>query len=354
MKKIISFPHLGNYYIPVGYFINKITKCEVRIPPKITNKTKELGSKYSPDFVCSPFKFNLGNYIEALENGANVLIQAGGGCRYGYYGELQEKILRELGYKFEFINLIKNNHVSILNMYKFAKSINKNLNIFSFSYYLVNMALKILSMDNLDIYIRKNKGFEKEQGQFNKLYNKYLNKISVLNNPISIISHHIKYKKKLKNIILEKPNNYLKVAIIGELYTIMEKKASSNIEEKLIKEKIEVFRNTNLTYLLLKKRYKMKKMLRKYKNYITYPLGADGTESVILSEKLAQEKYDGIIHLKSFGCTPEINAMPILNKISKDYDIPIIYFSFDVLDNETNVNTRLEAFCEMIKHKKEK
>ena len=89
----ISFPHIGNYYIAINYLIKKLTKKEVLIPPKITRKTIDIGSKYSPDFVCVPFKYNLGNYIEALDQGANILLQAGGGCRYGYYFELQEKIL---------------------------------------------------------------------------------------------------------------------------------------------------------------------------------------------------------------------------------------------------------------------
>jgi len=53
-----------------------------------------------------PFKYNLGNYLEALENGANFLVQAGGGCRFGYYGEIQEQILRDIGYDFEFINIL--------------------------------------------------------------------------------------------------------------------------------------------------------------------------------------------------------------------------------------------------------
>ena len=69
----ISFPHIGNYYIPIGYLIKKLTKQEVIIPPKITRKTIDIGSKYSPDFVCVPFKYNLGNYIEALEKGATIL-----------------------------------------------------------------------------------------------------------------------------------------------------------------------------------------------------------------------------------------------------------------------------------------
>ena len=129
MNKIISFPHLSNYYIPIKYIIEKITKLQVYIPPYNNKQTISLGAKYSPDDICMPFKYNLGNYINALNNGANILVQAGGGCRYGYFAELQEQILKDLGYEFNFVNLIKNNHVSIKNMYKFAKQENEKLNI---------------------------------------------------------------------------------------------------------------------------------------------------------------------------------------------------------------------------------
>lgn len=122
MNKIISFPHIGNYYIPIKYLIKKITNCEVIIPPKNNKKTIELGSKYSPDGICMPFKYNLGNYLDALSSGANILIQAGGGCRYGYYAELQEQILKDLGYSFTFINLIQDNHVLSLNYTKKPKN----------------------------------------------------------------------------------------------------------------------------------------------------------------------------------------------------------------------------------------
>ena len=121
MYRVITFPHLGNYYIVFNYFLSNVTKKKVICPPPTTKRTIALGSKYSPDFVCVPFKYNLGNYIEALEKGANVLIQCGGGCRYGYYAELEEEILRNLGYEFEFYNLIKDNHLSLKKGYNFSQ-----------------------------------------------------------------------------------------------------------------------------------------------------------------------------------------------------------------------------------------
>ena len=354
MTKTITFPHLGDYYIPISYLLKNITKQNILIPPKITKKTIELGSANSPDYVCVPFKYNLGNFIEALDLGADTILQAGGGCRYGYYAELQEQILKSLNYKFTLINFIKDNHVSINNIYKFAKENNKSLTRINIYYYLLNTVLMVIIMDKLGKYPRENMGFELEKNSYinteKKLFLELQNKI----NPFKLLKIYKKYKRKYKNIKINKPKNCIKIGIVGELYSIMEPYCSSNVERKLASLGIEVHRFTTLTYLLFIKKYKLKYYLHKGKKYLKYHLGADATESVVLSNILAKKHYDGIVHIKSFGCTPELNAMPILEKISLDYNIPIIYFSFDANDNETGYNTRIEAFYDMLVQKKNK
>ena len=66
------------------------------------------------------------------------------------------------------------------------------------------------------------------------------------------------------------------------------------------------------------------------------------------------KKHDGIIHIKPFGCTPEISTIPIIDKICHKNNRPITYFSFDTLTENTGITTRIEAFYDMIKMKKEK
>jgi predicted nucleotide-binding protein (sugar kinase/HSP70/actin superfamily) len=125
------------------------------------------------------------------------------------------------------------------------------------------------------------------------------------------------------------------------------------LEKELGKMNIEVERNITATYLLFEKGKAEKKLLKNANRYIKYALGADGTESVAHSKEMCEKGFDGIIHIKPFGCTPEINAIPILQKISKDYNVPIIYFTFDMQTSETGVRTRLEAFYDMLIMKKE-
>ena len=301
-----------------------------------------------------PFKYNLGNYLDALNNGANILIQAGGGCRYGYYAELQEQILKDLGYNFKFINLIKDNHVSIIKLYKESKKLNKKLNIIKYLYYLLNTIIMIITMDKLEKYLRENIGFEKEKGIFEQTELNYHNTLKNNKlNTIKIIKLYYKYKKLYQSIPL-KEDNKLEILLIGDLYSLMDYEASNNIERNLAKEGIKIYRYTNLTYLLFIKKFMRPILLYKGRKYLKYTLGADGTESIIHALDHCKEGIDGIIHIKSFGCVPELNAISTLSKISEDYQTPIIYLSFDGENNISNIDTKIEAFKDMIIAKKKK
>lgn len=352
MTKIISFPHLGNYYIPLKYVITKLSKCEVIIPDRNNRQTIINGSKYSPDEICVPFKYNLGNYLDALNKGANILIQGGGGCRYGYFAELQEAILKREGYRFEFVNLIKNNHVSLIKLYKSMKKLNKKLNVLMFIYYLFQGILMIIFMDKLEKYLRENIGFEEIPNRFEKIERSFLNKYSQDKlGIVKIIKIYLKYRRLYHNIPLKNiPKK--EILLIGELYSLIDYESSHNLERTIAKKGFKVIRYTNLTYLLIIKRFMKPILLLKGRKYLKYLLGADGTESVVHSLEHAKKGVSGIIHLKSFGCVPELNAIPILNRISNDYQVPIMYLSFEGENNISNIDTKLEAFQDMINQNK--
>ena len=94
-------------------------------------------------------------------------------------------------------------------------------------------------------------------------------------------------------------------------------------------------------------------MLRTTRKYCKYSLGADGLDNVYRTIKLSK-KYDGIIHTKPFGCTPEIGAIPIIKKVAEEKKIPVIFFSYDAASSEEGIITRLEAFYDLIKFRREK
>lgn len=352
MNKIVAVPQMDNYYIPAKYLFSKISNIKLLEPIKITKKTIELGSKSSPDFVCTPFKYTLGSFIETLESGANVLVQFGGGCRYGYYSELQEQILKDLGYKFTYINLVSAGHTDLKKVYQEIKKIEPNLNLIKSLYYLLITIKMVNYMDKVDDYIRHNIGFEVNRGEFNKVKDEMLQSFSKSKSLYDLRKRYKKYFLKIRKIKVNKPENCMKVGIIGELYTIMEPFANYYLEEELAKHNIEVTRFTNVTYLLFQKKYKIKRYLKEAKQYIKYRMGADASDNIARTLEMCNKNYDGIIHIKSSFCTPEIGAMPIISKIASEYKIPVIFFSFDANTSKTGIKTRLEAFYDMLEMRK--
>ena len=351
----IAFPHMGDYYIPANFLLSHIFKnTEVIKAPKKKKKTIELGTKYSPEFICTPFKYTLGTMIECLEKNADILIQMGGGCRYGYYAPLQEEILKNLGYKCKVLNLVSEGEPNLKRINKLLKKIAPKYSKIKALYYSFITFKMVKYMDIIDNYIRENIGFEIEKGSFENLKNQMLVTFSHIKNYRELKRTYKRYLNKFHKIKVHKPDNRLKIGIIGELYTIMEPFSNYYLEKQLAQYHIEIKRFTNVHYLLFEKAKKYKKYQKYSKDYFTYNMGADAADNIARCKYLCENGYDGIIHIKSSFCTPEIGAMPIINKIASTYQKPVLFFSFDSATSETGIKTRLEAFYDMLEMRKEK
>ena len=101
----VTFPHMGNAWIVIQTLFESLN-VEVVVPPINSKRTLELGSRLSPESACLPMKLNLGNYIEAANQGADTIVTGGiGPCRFGYYGEIERKILQDAGYAYDLVTL---------------------------------------------------------------------------------------------------------------------------------------------------------------------------------------------------------------------------------------------------------
>ncbi|MCL2575608.1 MAG: hypothetical protein FWE33_04160 [Defluviitaleaceae bacterium] len=350
----ISFPHIGKNHIPVKKVMETLVGeyGEVILAPPITKRTIELGAKHSPEFVCVPFKYTMGNFIEALEAGANVLFQIGGDCRLGFYSEVQEEILREdLGFNFTF-HMLKITGGNAKGVYDCFKDMNPKLTMPKAAAALALCVRTIYAMDGVERYIRENIGFELEDGALEAIEKEFLKEIEKADSVLQIGGIYKRTMKKLEAVPINKPADAIKIGVVGELYVLMEPFSNYFIEKELAKFGVQVTRFITASYLIFSPQHNVKKILSQAEGYCEYEIGADGTDSVGKSVVFAKEGYDGILHLKPFGCTPEINSIPIVQRVSEDYEIPVLYFSFDSQTSETGVKTRLEAFYDMIQMKK--
>ena len=343
---VACFPHIANYAYAFKYVCEKGFEVKYLIPPPINKRTLELGSKNSPDYVCSPFKYCMGCYLEALDLGANCLMQIYGGCRLNFYGELNAQILHDMGYNFEFFDMAAVDWHSRKSIFENFKIINPEMSIVKVGL-AVPVTLKIIkTLDKLEDFIRRNVGFEVNDGEFDSTYKEFLSKLENISGgkELKILSKI--YWKKLNSIEVKKPAKTIKVGIVGDYYTVQEPFSNYFMEKELAKFGMEVYRRMNLTCTVIHNENKKKRKIAK--KYAKYNLGATANCTVAEAIEFAKEGCAGIIQVKSFGCTPEIDAMPILQNVGRDFNIPILHFSFDSQTSETGVKTRLEAFYDML------
>lgn len=68
----VTFPHLGSTYI-FCKAIAETAGIEYVLPRPTSNRTREIGYSTN-ESVCLPLKIILGNFVEALEDGADTII----------------------------------------------------------------------------------------------------------------------------------------------------------------------------------------------------------------------------------------------------------------------------------------
>lgn len=350
MRKV-AFPQISRYNYVIRYFVEAGLGQEYIMQPRMTRKTMDIGSRYSPDSVCTPFKSTLGSMIEALEAGADTLIMTMGLCRLGYYGELQEQIMRDLGYNFDFVNLAEYSTGKKRDYLKALKRINPKVNLAKFAIVAAEGLKMGEHIDEIIAEYYQNCGFEANKGQYKKVLNRFWYDMNMAKCKSDIENGYKCAKDAFHEIPLNKEKHPLRVGIIGEYFTVMDAFSNLDLEQKLADMRVEVHRWMNFTNR--NTHYSGEKNLNiRIRDLCKYEMGPTSTANIWCARDYAEQNFDGIIHVKSAGCTPEIDIMPVLQNIGSDYKIPILYLTYDSQTSDTGLMTRLEAFYDMIQMRK--
>ena len=346
----IALPRYGEYNCGMKYVVEQGFESTCILPPPLTKRSEELGAKNSPDFVCTPFKTTLGSMIEALEAGADTLVMVYGICRLSYYAELQEQILRDLGYEFDFVNLALYDTGKKKDLLRAAKAINPKANMAKVTKAFAEGIRMTEHLDEITAIYYQNCGFD-PSGTYRRAYKTFLTSMYMAQNLLDIESAYRAAKLAFAETPLEKPAHPLRVGIVGDFYTALDSFSNLEVEQKLADMGVEVWRWTNLTNRML--HYTGDKNLHvSVADRLTYNMGANSISDLWSAQSYAADGFDGILHIKSANCTPEIDIMPVLHNISSDYKVPVLYLTYDSQTSDVGLMTRLEAFYDMIEMRK--
>lgn len=357
----VTFPHMGNSYIPFRTLLGELG-LEPVVPPPITQRTISLGLKLAPEFVCFPLKVNLGNYIEAIEAGADSILMAGGSgpCRFGYYGELQREILHEAGYPIDLL-VLESPDAHFKDLWEKLKQFlpRHQVNDFIRAAYL--SWLKAKALDDFDKLINRIRPLEKWPGTTNKIQKKYYQALDDADLAANIKSVHRQGLAELRAVAVNPEIQPLKIMLLGEIYMVLEPQVNFQIERILGEMGVEVTRTIYFTewiheHLLLsiiKPDWNRKHYL-KAGPYLGNFVGGHGIETIAHTVDAGINNYQGVIQLAPFTCMPEIVAMQILPAVTRDLGIPVLTLIIDEHAGEAGIRTRLEAFIDLLNYRRKK
>ncbi|WP_231897366.1 hypothetical protein [Gordonibacter urolithinfaciens] len=348
-----AFLRYSYYDIVFKFFVEHVLDADYLPLPEPTKRTVELGSRNSGDSVCAPFKHILGDYIEALELGADVLVQFAGPCRLGYYGELQESILRDMGYEFEMLNFATVTGKPLTDYIEACKKkVNPNLSVPHGVRGMLAAFKMIEFLDEAQDFYLAHAGFEVEHGSFDRALAAYHAEMRATANERDIAEAQRRGLESLRGLPVCRPARPVRVGVVGEYFTAADPHSNLGLERKLLDLGVEVHRQLNMTNRNL--RYNERNLRTGISDYVRYDMGPTSSMTIAAALRYAQEGFDGVVHLKSSGCTPEVDCIPVLQQVSRDTGLPILYLSYDSQTSDTGLDTRLEAFYDMLAMKKEK
>ena len=362
-KKLkVAFPHMGNICIAWAAALKKVG-VEPFIPPYTSKKTLSLGTKHSPEAICLPYKLILGNFIEAIEGGADyvAMISSPGICRLGEYGSCIKNALTDLGYNAKYIELTL--YDGIQGMYRFLKEITGKNDPVLFMRAIVIAIRKVFVMDDLDARLSYLRAREVHSGEAEKYFNKAVKYIMEANSNRALDGAKKLAFDELNKTEIDANREVLHVDLTGEIYIVCDDFSNQNIVRELGKMGVEVRRSLTVSSFL--KDAIIPKMFRKgethlqranrmAKPYLLRDIGGDSLECVSDVVYADQRGIDGIIHVSPFTCMPEIMSQNIFPAMRENCDIPILPLIMDEQTGKAGYLTRLEAFVDLMRRRKRK
>lgn len=356
----VSFPHMGNAYIPLSALLSNLG-AEVIIPPRPTRRTIDMGALHAPEFVCLPFKVNLGDNLHALHMGSDTLAMVSGmwACRFGYYGRVQHKILRDVGFEFDSILLGRDGIRPVYN--KFKGTVDGNL-LRGWLKAIVAFKHKAEAMDALEQEVRVRRPLERARGSTSTALQQGLELLHEADSVKRTDAARDEALAMIREIEIEQPGAPpLNIALVGEIYALLEPSLNFDIERKLGEMGIRthpvmsvykwLFRPLKIDPSILVEERRARKTA---KPYIAYVLGGEEHQTITGTINAALQGYDGVIHLYPFTCMPENICRTILPQVESDYDIPVLNLCLDEHASPTGIATRLEAFVDLLKERRKK
>jgi predicted nucleotide-binding protein (sugar kinase/HSP70/actin superfamily) len=322
--------------------------------PKTTNATMKLGLQHSPEFACLPLKVTVGNLIEGLEAGADATLMVGGcgPCRFGYYADIQRRIIEGLGYEYEAITLEPPSQ----DFRRFLATLRRISG--DASYMTIWNAFKVSfrkgqAFDRIEKRALETRCYETERGAASAVREQAIKVVAAAKAPEEIIAAEAR-ALALFDEMPRRDIEPLKIGVVGEFYLLLEPFINFDIEEWLGERGVYIERSVYLTDWIGPSTknpvggHTDAFVAEAASPYLDYRVGGEGQATIGHTMIYKRAGFDGIIQLLPFTCMPDTIAKSILPAVCKAQDMPALTLIVDEQTGKAGVHTRLEAFIDLL------
>lgn len=152
------------------------------------------------------------------------------------------------------------------------------------------------------------------------------------------------HKKWLKLEVLPKDRlsstDNRNILVLGHTYNLFDEFINMNILNKLVERQINIYTAEDID----------DDQIQKFSDFTNKRMFWTHGRRIIgaANYSIINKKVDGIIYLSSFGCGLDSVLIYLVNKLAYQYKLPFMSLTLDEQTGEVGMNTRLEAFLDMM------
>jgi predicted nucleotide-binding protein (sugar kinase/HSP70/actin superfamily) len=226
--------------------------------------------------------------------------------------------------------------------------------------FALRRALRVLkAADEIDAEAYMSAGYEAERGVCKRLLTDCRREASACRGISQTLEALAGYRARLRRVPRDPAREPLKVALVGEIYSMIEPFSNMYIEEKLMDYGVSTSRLITPSWwikdLVLKPLGLNSRGLHAAsKPYLPFGVGGHAQETLAHAELSARRGFDGAIQIFPVGCMPEIVANAVLPEVQRRNDFPILNLVVDEITGEAGYVTRIEAFLDMLEARRKR
>jgi len=221
---------------------------------------------------------------------------------------------------------------------------------------------KVRAIDTLELLTAYTRAREVHTGETSMLMELCLRELCHINTKKAVQCFHKEAPGRFARIAIDKGREPLRIGLIGEVSLLRDRQLNQNVEQILGHMGVEIKNffllggeiGNNFWFLPGDKKNTAKHLAVVAKPYLGSEVGGHARDSVAHTIRCAQTGFDAMVHVCPTGCMPEVSIRPILRKISEDMDIPVLELSFDEHTSALNVSTRVEAFLDILRYRRQR